>query len=119
MVTSRPATRTSLSSLKFLSSPPDPAFPRFGLLGILYPANKLVSRERCDILPSFVSLCSRDKLLSQIVWQFVYYTIGKTCKSHTPIRSTVDLIMPILIKEGRDVSGADFKGVRDDETTWY
>jgi hypothetical protein len=116
MLATRPATRASLSGFEFFSGPPDPAFPRFRLLGVLYPTNKLVSREWRNILPGFLSLCSRDNLISQIVWQFVYHTIGKFYESHTSITPTTDLIIPVATgRRGKKMLQADFSRVRSSE----
>ena len=51
MLTPRPTTRPALSGSEIFARYFDPLASRLRLLGVLYPADPFIARERCDILP--------------------------------------------------------------------
>ena len=46
-----PAAGPTLTFLQLLHGPADAAFSGHGLLGIFHPADELIARQRCDVLP--------------------------------------------------------------------
>jgi hypothetical protein len=79
----RPAAGPALAIFQLLPSPANATLPGRLLLGILDPADELVARQRCDVLPSIERRRVGDQHLAQVCGQLVHYSTGHSRATHT------------------------------------
>jgi hypothetical protein len=74
-----PAARPTLAFLQLLLGPADAAFSGHLLLGILDPADELVSGQRRDVLPGIECRQVGDQRLAQVCGKRVHHPPGTGC----------------------------------------
>jgi hypothetical protein len=93
MFAPRPAAGPPLAFLQLLLGPANAAFSGRLLLGILDPADELVSRQGCDVLPGSECRGVGGQGLAQVRRQFVHHPTGHSLAAHeasvTPMCETV------------------------------
>ena len=82
MGAARPAAGATLAFLELLLGPPNAAFSGLLLLGILDPADELVSGERRDVAPSIERGSIGDQRRAQIVGELVHDSTGNSSAAH-------------------------------------
>src|SRR5947208_6880785 len=82
----RPAAGPTLAFLQLLLGPANAAFSGHFLLGILNPADELVSGQRRDVLPSIECRRVGDQRLAQVCGKLVHHATGHSLAAH---RATV------------------------------
>jgi hypothetical protein len=82
MPTPGPATWPALAFLELLPGPANAALPSHFLLGILDPADELVTRQRRDVPPGGERLGVRDQRLAQVCGQLVHHPTGHPLVAH-------------------------------------
>jgi hypothetical protein len=81
-----PAARPTLAFLQLLPGPANAAFSGHLLLGVLDPADELVSGQRRDVLPSIECRRVGDQRLAQVCRKLVHHPTGHSRAAH---RATV------------------------------
>jgi hypothetical protein len=81
-----PTAGPTLAFLQLLLGPANAAFSSHLLLGILHPADELVTGQRRDVLPGNECRGVRDQRLAQVSWKLVYHPTGHSRAAH---RATV------------------------------
>jgi hypothetical protein len=82
MRASGPAAGPALTLLELLLGPANATFSGFLLLGVLDPANELVSGQRCDVLPGVEGGGIGDQRAAQIGWKPVHDPAGQSLVAH-------------------------------------
>ena len=83
MLTSRPAAGPALTFLELLLGSANAALSGHLSLGILDPADELVSGQGCDVVPCVERLGVGDQRLAQVRRQFVHHPTGHSLAAHT------------------------------------
>ena len=78
-----PAAGPTLAFLQLLLGPANAAFSGHLLLGILDPADELVSGQRRDVLPSIERRRVGDQRLAQVFGKLVHHPTGHSLAAHT------------------------------------
>jgi len=82
MLAPGPAARSAHAFLQFLLGPADAALPGLLLLGILDPADELVTRQRRDVFPGSESRGVPDQCRAEVCRQFVHHPTGDSLAVH-------------------------------------
>jgi len=83
VLTSRPAAGPALTFLELLLGSANAALSGHLSLGILDPADELVSGQGCDVVPCVERLGVGDQRLAQVRRQFVHHPTGQSLAAHT------------------------------------
>ena len=84
MFAPRPATGPTLALRQFLSSSTNATFPGRLLFGIFNPADELVARQWCDVLPRIEDRGVGDQSPAQVSGKLVYCPAGHPRTTHEP-----------------------------------
>ena len=82
MFASRPATGSTLAFLELFLGPANATFSGHFLLGIFDPADELVARQRCDVLPGIEGRGIGDQRVAQVSWKLVHHPTGYSRAAH-------------------------------------
>lgn len=96
MAAARPTAWAAHSILKLFLSAANPAGASLVLLRVLYPADKLVARQRGDVLPAVKRDLVGQKRCAQIGWKFVD-DAARYALAHLP----KDLLRCVSCRTGR------------------
>jgi hypothetical protein len=66
MLASRPTAGAALAFLQLLTGPADASLASLRLLGVLDPADELVSRQGCDVPPSVERCRAGDQRIAEV-----------------------------------------------------
>ena len=82
VATTWPAARSTLAFSEFGMGPLDSTLSRFVELGILNPADPLISCEWCDVIPGGKGRVVVGQRLSEICWHLVHCAAGNLVRAH-------------------------------------
>ena len=85
MLASWPAARPTLAFLQLLLGPANAAFSGHLLLGVLDPADELVTGQRRDVVPGTESPGVGDQHLAQVPWKLVHHPTGHSRAAHRAV----------------------------------
>ena len=77
-----PAAGPTLAFFQLLLGPANAAFSSHLLLGILHPADELVTGQRRDVHPGNECRGVRDQRLAQVSWKLVHHSTGHSRAAH-------------------------------------
>ena len=84
VLASWPAAGPTLAFLQLLLGPTNAAFSGHLPLGILHPADELVTGQSRDVVPGIESRGVGDQRLAQISWKLVHHPTGHSRVTHRP-----------------------------------
>jgi hypothetical protein len=97
MLAARPATGPALAFFQFLLGPANATLPSHFLLGILDPADELVTGQRRDVFPRSERLRVADQRVTQVCGQLVHRPARYSLAAH---RARVASVVRLSIEAG-------------------